>query len=413
MKKLSILATAFLAGMGLLLAGPAPLLAQTIELSAKTDQELAKENAALERQNQEILARIRRLEALEAKGKAGTAAGAATKANAGAAPHKSVTTSMAADYPVKAAVAQSAAPPQASGYIEAYTGGAWSKDSVSNPFDSIELKYNGWVLGGAGRGNLWLAPNFSAQLDAQAEGTQYDVPGNLFTSGVSGRFSTLSYLVAGHANWRDPRTGLFGIFGGVGDAAGNGATRPLGNAGIRHGLIGLEGQLYFNALTLYGQAGYDSTFGDIGSFALFDSVHAWFLRGTGRYFFTPNFMVEGTAQYARGTTDFNIGIFTGAFPSSNFDLWQWRVKAEWKPGMLPLSFFATYEGANNRYGSPFMSSPTSERMTDNRVMVGLRLYMGQDTLQLNDRTGATLDIIDPLGTPISPLMLQIIGQTPG
>jgi hypothetical protein len=51
-------------------------------------------------------------------------------------------------------------------------------------------------------------------------------------------------------------------------------------------------------------------------------------------------------------------------------------------------------------------------VTDNRVMVGLRLYMGQDTLLANDRTGATLDIIDPLGVTTAPTMLMPIGQEP-
>lgn len=35
------------------------------------------------------------------------------------------------------------------------------------------------------------------------------------------------------------------------------------------------------------------------------------------------------------------------------------------------------------------AAPTiSEAVTDNRVLVGLRLYMGQNTLFANDRTGA-------------------------
>ena len=78
-----------------------------------------------------------------------------------------------ASMPVKGPVAQPAAFPQASGYIEAYTGGTWLADSIQNPFlPSNDLKTNGWVLGGAGRGNWWVTRNISSQLAIQAEGTR-------------------------------------------------------------------------------------------------------------------------------------------------------------------------------------------------------------------------------------------------
>ena len=317
---------------------------------------------------------------------------------------------MATGMPVKGPVVQPAATPQVSGYIEAYTGGAWTKDSSQNIFFTrADSEYNGWVLGGAGRGNWWAAPNISTQFDIQAEGTQYAIPSNLLNPGFSGRFSTLSYLVGGHVNWRDSQTGLLGVFGGIGDAGGNGDTYAIGvnSTGVRHGVVGLEGQLYMDAFTLYGQGGYDSTM-SMGNDAFFDNVHAWFLRGTGRYFFGPNFMIEGTGQYAKGAVEYS-STFT-SIPDTDINTWLWRVKAEWKPNAMPFSLFATYEGSRTSYGNnPFIGS-ISEQVTDNRVMAGFRLYLGQGTLLANDRTGATLDIIDPLGSPTSPLMLFPQGQ---
>ena len=312
-----------------------------------------------------------------------------------------------ASMPVKGPVVQPAAFPQASGYIEAYTGGAWSDNSVQNahlPYD--DLKYNGWVLGGAGRGNWWATRNISTQFDIQAEGTRYNVPSNQLVPGYSGNFSTLSYLVGGHVNWRDSEKGLLGVLGGIGDAGGNTGTLGTDNSGVRHGVIGVEGQYYWNALTLYGQAGYDSTF-SMGNLAIFDNLHAWFARGTGRYFFNPNFMIEGTGQYAKGSGEYTN--FVGA-PDVDYDTWLWRIKAEWKPDTVPFSLFATYEGSRTNYGNNTLFLTTSERVTDNRVMGGLRLYLGQGTLLGNDRTGATLDIIDPLGVPTSPTMLFPTGQ---
>src|SRR5438067_42637 len=64
----------------------------------------------------------------------------------------------------------------------------------------------------------------------------------------------------------------------------------------RHAVIGGEAQWYWSQFTLYAQVGYDSTLGNIGS-STKDSIHAWFIRGTGRYFVNPNFLLEGTVMY--------------------------------------------------------------------------------------------------------------------
>jgi hypothetical protein len=329
----------------------------------------------------------------------------------------SIQIASAADLSFKAPPAPPA-PQRASGYVEAYTGGAWSKDDISDASAATlaafgapvtEFKYNGgWVLGGAGRANWWATPNFSFQLDGQAEGTQYKLPDAFAFAGVSGRTSTLAWLVAGHANWRDPQRGLVGIFGGFGDAGGDALTVVGTNTGARHGLIGAEGQIYWNMLTFYGQAGYDSTIG-MGDAGFVSNVHQWFVRGTGRYFLGPNMMLEATGQYASGTIEH--GLFFGAGPNSDFNTLLWRVKGEWRPGLMPFSVFALYEGSRSDIDTlPFGGPSFTEKVTDNRVMAGVRVYLGDDTLLDNDRHGATLDIRDPLGSPTSPLMLVPIGQ---
>ena len=74
------------------------------------------------------------------------------------------------------------------------------------------------------------------------------------------RASSHSYLIGGHANWRDPGRGLIGIFGGAGDA-----TNFFNFSSVRHGLIGGEAQVYWGPPPLYGQGGYQSTLGSISS----------------------------------------------------------------------------------------------------------------------------------------------------
>jgi hypothetical protein len=52
---------------------------------------------------------------------------------------------------------------QATGYVEVYSG--WASSRIIS--DGSE-RFNGWALGGAGRGNYWVSCDVSV---AQAEGT--------------------------------------------------------------------------------------------------------------------------------------------------------------------------------------------------------------------------------------------------
>jgi hypothetical protein len=271
---------------------------------------------------------------------------------------------------------------QATGYVEVYTG--WASTRGENDGDSA--RFNGWALGGAGRGNYWVSRDMSVQVDAQAEGTSYDFPGG-------GHFSTHSYLVGGHWSWRNPQQYLFGLFGGVGDAGGFGGFSDS----QRHGLIGAEVQWYWQQFTLYAQGGYDSTLGTVGDGA--DSFNAWFIRGTGRYYINPNFMIEGTVMYANGNIDFSFGE-----PSVGFQTWTWGVKGEWRFATAPFSVFAKYQGSETKYDNSDEFGLFGGKVTDHRVLLGLKLHMGDRTLQQTDRAGATLDIVSPLANPTSPLM---------
>ena len=294
-------------------------------------------------------------------------------------------TANAADMPVKAprVVEQ---PQQVMGYVELYGGWARVKDTPCVGCDTDTA--NGWVLGGAGRATWWWAPNYSIQLDAQGEGTSYKFNNN---NGGFNRVSAHSYLIGGHVNWRDPQRGLIGIFGGAGDA-----TNYLTfNTSVRHGLIGGEAQLYWGPVTLYGQGGYQSTLGSISS-GFLDSMQAWFVRGTARVYVNANFRLEGTVLYADGDADFNN------VPANTLDFttWLWRAKAEYKFATSPFSIFAVYESSRTTSDQVFGFGGTQHtRVTDNRVMGGLRLYLNENTLQFNDRNGTTLDIIAPFSAP--------------
>ena len=261
-----------------------------------------------------------------------------------------------------------------SGYVELYTGYGENHEDESGGTETSRA----WVLGGAGRVNYWWSRNASIQFDVQGDGASYS--GN--TSGPT-RFSAQSYLIGGHVSWRDER-GLLGGFAGAGDASQDEFTP----AAARHGIIGAEGQLYWNALTLYGQGGYDSTIGSLSSVpGTTDTVHAWFLRGTARYYINPNLRLEGTALYANGAHD-----LAGGVPALDFDTWLWRAKIEYKLDASPFALFAAYQGTRSNLDSGI----DTEHVTDNRFLAGLRIYLGDKTLRVNDTSGATLDIIEPI-----------------
>jgi hypothetical protein len=277
---------------------------------------------------------------------------------------------------------------QVTGYVEFYSGFATTKGTECSIFQTEcdTSKPHGWALGGAARANYWIARDMSVQVDAQADGTSYE---------DFGRFSTHSYLVGGHFSWRNPQQSLFGVFAAAGDAGGGGFTSSQ-----RHGVIGAEAQWYWNQFTLYAQGGYATTLGQVDT-SFIDSVNAWFIRGTGRYFINPNFLIEGTVMYANG----NIDPSESGVSSTGFNTWTWGVKGEWRLPTAPFSVFAKYEGSQTKYdsSSDFLNF-TSAKTTDQRVLFGLKLHMGDRTLQQTDRAGATLDIMSPLANPTSPLM---------
>jgi hypothetical protein len=255
------------------------------------------------------------------------------------------------------------------------------------------------VIGGAARGNYWVTPEFSMQMDVQAEGTSYK-----YSDGTS---SSLDYLIGGHVNWRDANRGLFGAFAGIGDVD-----------STRHAVFGAEGQYYWNQFTLYLQGGYDttlhSTFAPLSTSYFFDAVDvdAWFIRATGRYYITPNLKLEATGMYSDGGVNIS-SLCSNCSLNSNFNTVLWEAKAEWKMDNGPFALFFKYRGSESNYkfsaaeADPrlpfFTSSSATGKVTDNRFLVGARMYLGEKSLLWNDRQGATLDIISPLAIQSGPL----------
>jgi hypothetical protein len=184
-------------------------------------------------------------------------------------------------------------------------------------------------------------------------------------------------------------------------------------------VFGAEGQYYWNQFTFYLQGGYDTTLhstsggsfnsGFVGAEGV--DMDAWFVRGTGRYYVTPNLRVEATGMYSDGTVNpssLNCGSCTY---NASFNTVLWEAKAEWKMDNSPFAFFFKYRGSESNYknaatfDSSFLNGDV--KVTDNRFLVGARMYLGEKTLLWNDRQGATLDIISPLAIQSAPLYVPV------
>ena len=127
---------------------------------------------------------------------------------------------------------------------------------------------------------------------------------------------------------------------------------------------------YLGDVTLYGQAGAFTSSASSG-WLYFDGH---FLRGTARYFATPNLRLQFDAQWA----SINNSDHTAAISLVG--------TAEYRLKNAPFSAFARirWDGLN-----PDLNQDMSSTM----VLFGIRGYFGSDSLFGNDRDGAPMDVL--------------------
>jgi hypothetical protein len=226
-------------------------------------------------------------------------------------------------------------------------------------------------FGGSARFSLPVGSAFSVQVDGYGEITTNDGGDDNFDHTLIG---------AAHLSWRDPQTGLFGIFGGAGiheseDDRGD------------HYFIGLEGQYYSGNWTFYGQGGFlDAESSDNpGDDAFHD---AFFARAVARYFPNAHSRIQGELSYAHGEQDTD---------DKDQDIIGWGLRydrdiADIFPSS-PASVFVGYRGGYFDNGS----GGDTGSFHDHTIYAGLRLTFGGAggvDMLTSDRSGATLDIPD-------------------
>jgi len=270
-----------------------------------------------------------------------------------------------------------------SGTFDLY--GGWSSHDFQNrTADSFDSDYP--LLGGAARVDLPFSENLSIQLDLEGEAA--------FTDGTdnNGPSESDNYgggaVSAAHLNYRQVDEFLIGLFGGAGVAAVN----DTGSTGKDPALyfIGVEGQMYFGDITLYGQVGYMDAESDATQEEL---TNAFFLRGVGRYYFNGGHTkLEGEFSYANGKQDEGI---TGA-ASDDMEIFGWGGQLthqfyNWGNDGY-LAGFVRYEG--RYYDEDETTGPTGNDHEEHTILVGLSVGLNQYSLKTTERTGVALDLPD-------------------
>ena len=233
-----------------------------------------------------------------------------------------------------------------------------------------------FTTGGAGLLSLPLGDNLSIQSDVKYE---YNTLANDPIGTTTG--PRYSYQGAVHLSWRDPASGLFGAFGGMG-------TSNFGTAGIGPGgstnyrFVGGEAQFYLDNMTFYGQGGYvEFVPGDVFTTGLDDG---FFARGVFRWFLADNSRLQLEGTYLNA--DLNIS-------GSDYEAFTIGARYDFTLAGLPLiGDTALYIGYRGTFRDDCLDFGAFG-VDDHTIMVGTSYSFSGDLITV-DRQGATLDTPD-------------------
>jgi len=195
--------------------------------------------------------------------------------------------------------------------------------------------------------------------------------------------------------WRDPSVGLIGA---IGQYTTQRSHVDTGGGTIDFGAddyyAGLEGQYFFNNITLYAQAAYDSrTFSSVGSI----DGDGFILAGQVRYFAMPDWSIAAKGSY--GVIDYDTSAFFGAGSLKNTS-WSAGLRSDYRLASMPVNVFAELSYGENKTTGTALFADISEKST--RAMIGFQYSFGSKTLQERDRAGASLDPFETHTAAVTP-----------
>jgi hypothetical protein len=245
--------------------------------------------------------------------------------------------------------------------FEMWTGGLAIDDAEGNvnPDDD-----NFFVFGADLRTRLNLGDMYAIQGDLQVDSTD-DTSGN-----DRHEDGWLTGVHFSHYN----QDGLFGIMGAFAEGESDNGEATQGF------LLGTEGQLYLGQSTLYLQAGYFDAESQVGEEE--DAFHdAFFVRGVGRYFLSPDTRLQAEVSGAWGEQDAN---------DKDMDIYGWGLRADHKFTEV-IGAFAAYDGAYYE-NFDFGAGNDEGNYTEHQARVGVSFQLWRPTLLSIDRSGPTLDM---------------------
>lgn len=252
-----------------------------------------------------------------------------------------------------------------SGHIDVMFGKRY-EDNTSG-YCSTGGECEPWLVQGDARVDIPYNENWSLQIDFGGVS-----PVNYTHALSSDDEWDGSMWGGGHINYRQMDQYLVGVFGGLGRY-----WIPSDEDDNATGFVaGIEGQYYWNDLTLYAQAGViDMDSGDDGSLE-----DAWFVRGQARYYFNSGHTkVQGEVAYASGRADSDDATLWALGAEIEHQVYGWGNDGH-------ASVFASYDGVMAD------TDDDNESPTDHRFMVGMKFALNQYSLKTEDRSGATLEL---------------------
>jgi hypothetical protein len=224
------------------------------------------------------------------------------------------------------------------------------------------------VLTGAASLGSRFDPEWSVQIDLFGE--------QVTTGSDTDQYASMQGI-GGHFTYRIGNDGAIGVF------AGYGSGNPTDEETWAGAWYGLEGQLFLDNITLYGQASLLDISDHGGEGEGFDDS-AYMLRGVGRYFFTKDCKLELDVAYLEGD-----GVIDTDDDDGN--AWEWGASVQMRIAESPLYGTLGYRGGD------YDSTTEGENGEIHMVTLGLTYLLGTQNLMENDRNGMSLD------TPTAPL----------
>lgn len=238
----------------------------------------------------------------------------------------------------------------------------WAGGIFFNGNNEFEPDGNSFfIFGGEARARLNISDIVAIQGDVAADSTDDTNGDDRYEQG---------WQAGGHLSLYND-TGLIGVMGGIGEGDADEQT-------AKNWLVGAEGQMYFDQSTLYLQAGYfDAKMNESPGKDAFHN--AFFVRGVGRYFLSPQTRLQAEASGAWGEQDTD---------DQNMYVYGWGLRADHQLTDM-FSLFAAYDGA---YYNNCCDGDDDSHFFEHQVRAGFSILLGRPDLMTVDRTGPTLDM---------------------